>query len=325
MLIDLVSFIVGFVMLLYGAHVLVNGASGLARRLGLSPIVIGLTIVAFGTSTPELVVSLLSSLSGKSMIAIGNVIGSNICNITLVLGVSAAITPIRGNPSVCRRDIPLMLIVSLYLFLISYNGVIGRVEGATMVLGLIAYTWYNYTAVTIGSTGDAEETGIPVTVPASVLGTGSRWKLIVQIVLGIAGVVIGAELLIRAAVHLMALLGVSEKFVGLTVVAFGTSLPELATSAVAAHHGESDISIGNLLGSNVFNILSVLGISALVRPIPIPGGFIHSGLVIDYGVMMATSALPWLLMRRDDRLSRGGGLILVSCYIAYLLYLIRMA
>ena len=310
--------LIGFVLLYFGAEWLVKGSSSLARSLGVTPIVIGLTVVAFGTSAPELVVSLISSIQAKSMIAVGNVVGSNICNIALVLGLSAVFNPITSDPSVVRRDIPIMLGISVYLLLLTMNSNLGRFEGATLFAGIIIYSFFNYylakkeTAGAADIESELEEIGF----------IASRPKQILLIAAGIVGVVIGAQIVVDNAVKIMTILGVDEKFIGLTIVAFGTSLPELATSVVAAMRGEMDISIGNLVGSNVFNIMSVLGVASLVRPIPIPGGFFESGLWIDYLVMMFTSFLPWLMMRKDFTVSRRDGFLLLACYVGYLTFLI---
>lgn len=321
MTLSLVLFVIGLIIIYYGAEFLVSGASALAHSLGMSPMVIGLTVVAFGTSAPETFVSVVSSLKGKSMIAVGNVIGSNICNIALVLGLSAVFSPIPAQTSVIRRDIPIMIGVSLYLLVISYNSVIGRFEGITLITGVFLYTFLNYYIARrefkklIGKQGLSK----PKLMSAK---TGSRLKQTGLVATGIAGVVAGAELMIESAINIMSVLGVSEKFIGLTIVAFGTSLPELATSAVAAWKKEMDISLGNLVGSNVFNILCVLGAASLVKPIVIPGGFIQSGLIFDYLVMIFISFLPWLMMRTRYKISRNHGLFLLWCYSAYLAVLI---
>jgi cation:H+ antiporter len=316
-----IAFTAGLLLLYFGAGWLVQGASGLARSLGLTPMVIGLTVVAFGTSTPELVVSLVSAVKGKSMIALGNVVGSNICNIALVLGLTAVFQPVTTGRIVMVRDIPLMLAVSAFLLLLSLNSVIGRTEGVILFSGIIAYTWFNYSvALRLNRT-------VPVVAGEDqpVLATGlmqRRWFQGLMVIGGTAAVVVGADLLVDAAVSIMSALGVDEKVVGLTVVAFGTSVPELATSIVAALKKEMDISLGNLVGSNVFNLLSVVGATAMVRPITIAGGFFGSGLVVDYLVMMAVSAMPLVLMRQDLTISRRKGLILVGCYVAYVIFLI---
>jgi cation:H+ antiporter len=339
--------IVGFALLYYGAEWLVKGSANLARSLGITPVVIGLTVVAFGTSAPELVVSVISSLGEKSMIAVGNVVGSNICNIALVLGAAAFLMPITADRSVIRRDIPLMLAISVYLLIISANSHISRLEGATLVVGIILYTVFNYRIsardsrrAAAGSGGNPGPVGwecasseavharelLPeaVTEMEEIGIVDSRVKQIALIVVGIAGVVTGAQVLIDAAVIIMKAFGVGEKFIGLTIVAVGTSLPELATSIVAALRKEMDISIGNLVGSNVFNILCVIGAAGLVRPIDIPGGLFESGLVVDYLVMMATSSLPLVFMLRDCTIRRSGGFLLLCCYVGYIGYLIYM-
>jgi cation:H+ antiporter len=318
---NLALFIIGLIIIYYGAEFLVKGASGLARSLGMSPMVIGLTVVAFGTSTPEIFVSVVSSLKGKSMIAVGNVIGSNICNIALVLGLSALFMPIAGNLSVIRRDIPIMLGVSLYLLVLSYDSVIGRMEGITLLAGILAYTFFNYYIARREIKklmGKANISSLKIDRKK----TGSRFWQIGKVLMGIAGVVAGAELMIDAAIKIMSILGVGEKFIGLTIVAFGTSLPELATSVVAAWKKEMDISLGNLVGSNVFNILCVLGIASVVKPIFIPGGFIQSGLIFDYLVMIFISFLPWLMMRVSYKITRLHGMILLGFYAAYVAFLI---
>ena len=322
MIISILVCAFGFVLLYYGAEWLVKGSSSLARSLGITPIVIGLTVVAFGTSAPELVVSVISSIKGNSMIAVGNVVGSNICNIALVLGASALFQPICSNPSAVRRDIPIMLAISVYLLVLSWNDTLGRFEGATLVVGLILYILMNYYWTREAVTGSNPSSAAAALEVEEIPMVESRPKQLLLIVAGIAGVVGGAEAVVDSAVKIMTVLGVSEKFIGLTIVAFGTSLPELATSVVAAIRKEMDISIGNLVGSNVFNILSVLGAAALVRPIQIPGGFIASGLWIDYMVMLATSAMPWFMMCRTMTVTRLNGAVLLGSYIGYLAYLI---
>jgi cation:H+ antiporter len=312
--------IIGFAMLYFGAEWLVKGSSSFARSLGIKPIVIGLTVVAFGTSAPELVVSVISSIKGKSMIAVGNIVGSNICNIALILGASALFRPITCHYSVIRRDIPIMLAISLFLLVLSVDSNLGRLEGITMFTGIILYTIYNY-RIAMKETRRGE-----VTVEAHIEKVEKmvlpRSRQIILIAAGIACVVAGAQIAVNSAVKIMIMLEVSEKFIGLTIVALGTSLPELATSVVAAVRRELDISIGNLVGSNVMNILSVLGIAALIRPIPIPGGFFESGLFIDYLVMIFTSFLSWVALKTANKITRKEGIMLISCYIGYLAYLI---
>jgi cation:H+ antiporter len=323
MTLNLLFCVIGFMLLYYGAEWLVKGSSSLARSLGVTPVVIGLTVVAFGTSAPEFVVSLISSIKGKSMIAVGNVIGSNICNIALILGISALFRPITSSRSVVKRDIPIMLGISLYLLFLSLDSRLGRIEGATLFGGIILYTFFNYyVAIKESREGQEHLTDMLESELEEIGYIKSRPRQIIFILAGIAGVVAGAQIVVVSAVKIMEMLGVSEKFIGLTIVAFGTSLPELATSVVAAIRKEMDISIGNLVGSNVFNILSVLGAASLIRPIPIPSGFFGSGMIIDYIVMFFTSFLPWFFMRKSLTVNRSTGLLLVMCYFGYLAYLI---
>jgi cation:H+ antiporter len=324
--VQLIFCLIGFALLYYGADFLVKGSSSLARSMGITPLVIGLTVVAFGTSAPELVVSLVSVLKGKSMIAVGNVVGSNICNIGLILGISALVSPIRSHANVVRRDIPIMIGISLYLLVLSLDSHLGRLKGLSLVLGLIGYTYLNY-SLARKSKKDKEvihsETPTKETVQVDAIPSLSRQLILIS--LGIAGVVIGAQLLIDASIAIMSAFGVSEKFIGLTIVAFGSSLPELATSMVAALRREMDISIGNLVGSNVFNILSVLGFSALLRPITIAGGFFGSGLWFDYLVMIAFGGLPYFMMRKTHTVSRINGAVLLFCYGLFMTYLLLRA
>lgn len=323
MLLHAVLIAVGFAMLYFGAEWLVKGAASLAHKQGVSPVIIGLTVVAFGTSAPELVISVLSSISDRSMIAVGNVVGSNICNTTLILGIAALLMPIPADRSVIQRDIPLMLGISLFLVLLSMNDTITRIEGIMLFAGIIAYLAYNYSLWEKARTGrNGQAAAIPGGVEkAAVVDSGIKQGIL--ILSGIAFVVIGAQVLIDSVVIVMARFGVSEKFVGLTVVALGTSLPELATSVVAALKKEMDISIGNLVGSNVFNILSVIGAAAIVRPITIPGGFIQSGMIVDYGIMLLAGIVMWLLMRKHYMLRRSGGIILIAMYMGYIGYLVH--
>jgi len=323
MILNMALFALGFLLLYYGANWLVKGSSSLARNLGLKPLVIGLTVVAFGTSAPELVVSVVSSIKDKSMIAVGNVVGSNICNIALVLGLAALIHPIKSHRSVFHRDIPIMFGVSLFLLLISLNSEISRLEGASLFCGIILYTCFNYYIAVKESRRALNGEGVAFAHAVEEIEfVPSRTRQMVWIFAGIVGVVIGAEIFIEAAVAIMKIFSVSEKFIGLTIVALGTSLPELATSVVAAFRKEMDISIGNLVGSNVFNILSVLGAAALVRPITLPGGFVQSGLLFDYTVMIFISILPWLMTRKTYVVNRKDGVVLLACYVGYVAYLI---
>ena len=214
-----------------------------------------------------------------------------------------------------------MLGISVYLLLISFDSKLSRFDGATLLCGIIIYSFFNYYTAVKESKNISGVNSITSESAADKIDYISRPGQIVRIVAGIAGVVAGAEIIVNSAVSIMHTFGISEKFIGLTVVALGTSLPELATSVVAAIKKEMDISIGNLVGSNVFNILGVLGAASLIRPISIPEGFIGSGLLIDYIVMMFISFLPWIMMRKTNTVMRRDGVVLLSCYVVYIVYL----
>ncbi len=305
--------IAGFFILYIGAEWLVKGASKIAILLGLSPLLIGLTVVAFGTSAPELLVSVISTIKGKDMIAIGNVVGSNICNIALILGISSLIHPIICQKEVIKRDIPVMIGISVFLILISLDSKISRLEGFILFCALIAYIMFNYfqdkKRDALSQKESFEHSYIVIV------------KNIFLLVCGILLVVSGAKIVVNAAEDIMRRLGISEKVIGLSIVAFGTSLPELATSAVAAYKKHVDISIGNLIGSNAFNIMCVLGTTALIRPIYISGGIFQNRLLIDYLIMLFISIVPYFMACRDLVINRKNGLFLLVLYSAYILYL----
>ncbi len=307
--------ILGFIGLYMGAEWLVRGASRLAKLMGLSPLLIGLTVVAFGTSAPELLVSLVSALKGKNMIAVGNVVGSNICNIALVLGIASLFHPIACQKEIIRRDIPIMVIISIYLMIISLDSKIGRLDGLILFLSLIAYTIFNYY-------GEKKRQKDVFILDDLRLKKGiKKSSQIFLIVVGILLVVLGARMVVSGAEMIMRMFGISERVIGLSIVAFGTSLPELATSAVASYRRHMDISIGNLIGSNVFNIMCVLGLTGLIKPILLPEGIFKSHIFIDYMIMLFISILPWFMIRKELLMSRKDGLILLGIYITYILYL----
>lgn len=318
-----VLLLIGFLFLYFGAEWLVRGASRLSILIGLSPLLIGITVVAFGTSLPELLVSLISAIKGKDMIAVGNVVGSNICNIALILGISSLFHPISCQKEVVKRDIPIMIFISIFLIIISLDSRIDRIDGFLLFSGLIGYTIFNYLEdkkkkdVSIDY---LEELGME----EEEVEKGNNLLISKQIILVLAGiffVVFGAKIVVNSAESLMRILGISEKVIGLTVVAFGTSLPELATSAVAAYRRHMDISLGNIIGSNAFNIMCVLGLTSLIRPIEIKGGVFKSGLFIDYLIMLSISITPYVMARGDLLISRKNGLFLLFSYMLYVIYL----
>lgn len=298
----------GFIILTVGAEALVRGASAIALKLGVTPLVIGLTIVAFGTSAPELAVSLKSALSGSSGIALGNVIGSNIANVGLILAITAIIRPIGVQSQTVKRDIPLMIGASVLMLLLLLDGQLGWIDGAVLFTLLLAFLWHSYR---ISGDEDAEE-----------VEAGPRNPLLssLLILFGIGCLVGGGILFVDGAVDLARAFGISEAVIGLTIIAIGTSMPELVTSVVAALKGESDIAIGNVVGSNLFNILCILGITALVHPIASTG---FSPL--DFGVMLVLSVLVLPFAMTNMRIGRKEGLVLLAGYFGYMTYLVTHA
>jgi cation:H+ antiporter len=302
---------VGLVLLYVGAEGLVRGSAALALRLGLTPLVVGLTVVAFGTSSPELVVSLDAAFAGRGTIAVGNVVGSNICNVTLILGLSALIRPMKVQAQLIRLDVPIVVGCSLLLVALLFDGGLGRVEGALLGLGLAGYVAFSlYQARK--EKPEVRET-ISGVAPAP---RGAAWVEGLFVVAGLGALVAGADLFVGGAVVVAERLGVNQAVVGLTVVALGTSLPELATSVVAAIRDEGDLAIGNVIGSNIFNILGVLGVTALAHPVQ------REGIdLLDLGVMTAAALLLLPLMRSGFRLNRWEGALLLAFYGGYIFYL----
>jgi cation:H+ antiporter len=306
----------GIFGLYLGAEGLVRGSVALASQLGLSRLVIGLTVVAFGTSTPELVVSVKAALDGLYGISLGNVAGSNICNIALILGISAVIQPLRIDAQVVRLQIPIMILVSILLTVLLLDGRIGRFEGACLFLGILAYTGFSlYLARKKDSRLDRDPPGPSIDAPVRRI-----WVSLLFVAVGLGLLMAGAQFFLTGAVSLARNLGVSEAVIGLTIVALGTSLPELATSMMAALKKEGDIAVGNVIGSNIFNILCILGISSLVHPIEM-GGI----RMIDMGVMVGVAILVLPMARSGFRLNRWEGAILLAVYGGYIFYLLGSA
>ena len=298
----------GILLLYYGAEFLVKGGVKIAYRFKISPLVVGLTLVAFGTSAPELVVSIDSALKGLGNISIGNVVGSNICNIALILGLCSMITPLNVNKQLFRLDVPLMMIsaVVLSIFCIAGNGV-NRWQGAVFFAGIIAYTVYS---IRFAGKNDSNSEDVPE-------NSGSLLLAVLLVAGGLAALICGSKLFVNSAVYIAKLLKISDAVIGLTVVAVGTSLPELATSVVAAIRGEKDIAIGNVVGSNIFNILAICGIAPLVAPISCPGIS-----MVDMVMMLAVSGLLWIMMKTGLSISRKEGALLFLIYCGYTVYLL---
>lgn len=304
---------VGLTLLFLGGEALVRGAAALALRLGLSPLAVGLTVVAFGTSTPELVVSLDAAFAGVPDIAVGNVIGSNIANVTLILGVAMLFGPAGVVARTVRVDAPLVVLVSVVMVLMLGDGTVSRVEGIALVAALCAFT-----GITLFQ-GRNEPAAVKQEFEAAVDGPSHTVLFSVLLVLaGLGGLVLGGQLFLNSAVELARALGVTEAVIGLTVVAVGTSLPELITSVVAALRGQGDIAIGNVLGSNMFNVLGILGVTAVVLPLQ-PGGITGATLTVLVGSAVVVAAMA-VTGRRITRLEGG---VLVAGYMVYTVWLVR--
>lgn len=308
----LVYIAVGLVLLYFGAEALVKGAARLAFRTGITALVVGLTVVAFGTSMPEAVVSVQAALSNNGDISIGNVVGSNIFNIAVILGLAALIFPIKVNLQILRVDGPIMLLVTGAFLWVFFDANITRQEAAMLLGGIVAYTLL---AIVLAKKDAAKGTDADYTEGIKLEG-GSLGADIVFILIGLGLLVGGGHCLVKGAVALAKHWGVSEAIIGLTIVAAGTSLPELATSVVAALRKQADIAVGNIIGSNIFNILFILGIAGLINPLTSPG----IGLV-DIGVMLGVSLVLLPLMWSGYRINRWEGLFLLAAYGGYLYHL----
>jgi cation:H+ antiporter len=301
--------LVGGLCLYYGAEWLVRGSAGLALAFGVSSVVVGLTVVSFGTSAPELVVSTLAAIENKPAIALGNVVGSNIANIGLILGLTALIAPPIAEGSLRTRELPILLISTAALPLVLIDGSIGRLDAAVFLFGAIAFTYatLRWTDREPKSLAEPDSTDMK----PEPLGT---WALTGLVLLGLVVLFIGGKAFVEGAVGVATWLGVSDRFVGLTVVALGTSLPELAASLVAAMRGHSELAVGNVIGSNILNILLIFGIAGLVRPIP--GSLSESAL--DLSLMGLLTIACALAVRRERRITRVEGIVLLAGYLAFI-------
>lgn len=312
--------ILGLVVMIWGADLLVRGASRLATAVGISPLVVGLTVVAFGTSSPELAVSIMSAFKGQADLALGNVVGSNIFNVLFILGISAVIVPLIVAQQLVRFDVPVMIGISLLMVGLGLDGQLGRVDGAILFAGGVAYTLF---LIRQSRKEQSAEVKAEYEAEYGDKGKGGFVKDIALIVTGLVGLVFGSKWLVSSAVAIAQSLGVSELVIGLTIVAAGTSMPEVATSIVAAMKGERDIAVGNVVGSNIFNILVVLGMSSLVAPSGIPVS--KAALEFDVPVMIAVAVACFPVFFDGHRISRFNGACFLFFYIAYVVYLIFSA
>jgi len=314
----LLAIIVGFALLVWGAERFVVGAAATANQLGVSPLIIGLTIVGFGTSAPEILVSAMAAWQGDTGLSIGNAIGSNIANIGLVLGIGTLISPLNVHSRALRRELPIMLGVMFGVLLLIIDGILSRGDGFILLAGLVfVLAWI--TRINIGFQGrDAIADEIKDEIPLDL----SLRDAIVSLLMGLVVLLISSRMLVWGAAEVARTLGVSDLIIGLTIVALGTSLPELATTIIAALKKEHDIAIGNIIGSNMFNLLAVLGMPGLIRP----GPFNPSLLTRDYPIMIVLTLVFFAMAYRwrgTPRINRIGGFILLSAYVGYqsLLYL----
>jgi cation:H+ antiporter len=311
--------VAGLVLLVLGGEWLVRGASRLAATAGLSPLVIGLTIVAFGTSAPEMATSVSAALAGRGDIALGNVVGSNLFNVLFILGASALITPLVVQQQLIKIDVPLMVAISGAAWWMARDGAIDRVEGALLAAGLLAYTVFCIATAKAEPAavheeyaqefGKEEDKRVPL------------WRDLVLIAGGLAVLVLGSRWFVEGAVELAKALGASELVIGLTIVAAGTSLPEVATSLIAAYRGERDIAVGNVIGSNLFNLLGVLGLAGLVAPSGVPVA--SAALAFDLPAMFAAAVLCLPVFLTGRRISRLEGFVMLGAYVAYVGWLIE--
>lgn len=306
MILNIFFLIIGIALVLWGADKFTDGASGIARKWHVSELVIGLTVVAMGTSLPELMVSLFSSLRGSSDMSVGNIVGSNIFNTLTIIGASALMMPVVIQKGVLYRDIPLSFVFALLLFGLSYDGNITLLDAIFLLILFCGFLYYTYY---IGTHG--QKTSDEVREDTSI------WKLLFLLLIGIVCLVSGGQLLVNNAADLARLWGVRESVIGLTILAAGTSLPELATSMVAAKKGSAGLAMGNAIGSNVFNIAFVLGICSAIRPM-----VVQDISMVDWAVFIFSNVLLWIFACSKRSLTKLEGFVLVLSYIAYLTYLV---
>ena len=311
MLLSLALVLVGLVGLFFGGNWLVRGASNLALSFGVSVLIIALTFVAIGTSMPELLVSVQAALAGKSDLAIGNVIGSNIANIGLILGATGLITPLRVKAVLLRREVPIMILVTVFACLLALDGQISRLDGLVL---LGAFGAFNLLFYFLARKEQAARDQLLADLDDEPTGEVNRARELLYLLLGIATLVIGARLMVEGAVNLARMVGISELVIAITLVAFGTSLPELAASLAAAWHKQTDLAIGNVVGSNIANLLLILGVTAFVAPIPVDRSEVQFEFIVM--IAFATLLIPFL---RNQRLGRKRSATYFCAYIAFII------
>jgi len=321
MILTISLFILGFIFLIKGADILVDGSSSIAKKHGISNLVIGLTIVAFGTSAPELIVSALASFNGNAGIAFGNIIGSNISNTLLILGATALIAPLVVQKSTVNKEIPLSLLASLAVFFLVNDVLIDhgpssaltRIDGLILILFFIIFIYYTFGINKVVKPGIIEK------IQEEKINLHSTSKSVGMILLGLTGLYFGGQWIVDGAVFFALSFGLSQSFIGLTIVAIGTSLPELAASIVSARKGHTDIAIGNIIGSNIFNLFWVLGLSSIIRPIPFDASLNFDFIFLIFITIML---LPIIFIGRRHAIDKTEGAILLSTYVAYMVFLL---
>lgn len=312
MLLNLLLLVAGLLVLILGGDFLVRGASNIALRIHISPLVVGLTIVAFGTSAPELLISLKSALSGSPDLAMGNVVGSNICNLALVLGITTLIAPINVRPDSMKIDWPVAMGSSLLLYFASKGGYIGRIEGIIFISLLIAYTFF-IVRKSRKETKSMRELEEDLDLPEN--AGNNVWKDVVFLIIGCVGLYFGSDWFVTGAQDLARELGVSERIIGITVLALGTSLPELVTAIVASLKKETDLALGNLMGSNIFNVLSIIGITSSITDIQVSFEIINHDMIPM--LMITLLILPMMITGRQIGRFEGGILVMIYMYYTY--------
>ncbi len=310
MVLNIVLAIAGVALVLWGADRMTDGAVAIAHRLSIPPIVIGLTIVAMGTSMPEFCVSLVSALKGTADLAIGNVVGSNIMNVLLIVGIAAMVSPMVISKSTVKKDIPWAVVSAILLSVFCFDNNLSRVEALVLFVLFISFLFYTLWMAKKGKVTESDE-NVKKYSPLVAVGL---------VLLGLACLVFGSNLFVDSATKIAASLGVSEAVIGLTIVAGGTSLPELATSVVAARKGQSAIAIGNVIGSNVFNILMILGITGLICPMEMPGI-----TIVDLALMVASILILWFFTYTKYKVERWEGAVLFAILVAYMWWLVSQA
>ena len=304
-LIQILLLALGFTMLIKGADWFVDGASGIATKFGIPQLVIGLTIVAMGTSAPEAAVSISAAIGGSADITIGNIVGSNILNIFIILGISAVITTLAVASSTIKYETPFMILVTVLLLVLGLDGTIGLIDGIILIIAFIAYLTYLFIMAKNNKEEQPEAKQMAI------------WKAILLTIIGLALIILGSNVTVDAATAIAKAFGVSERFIGLTIVALGTSLPELFTSVSAARKHNADIAIGNIVGSNIFNILFVVGISSVIIPVPFASNFIF-----DTIVAIIAAALLLVCCLKTKSLKRWAGILMLICYAAYFIMIL---